>query len=72
MGSFDLAEMESLSFYDRNIKYVLCVIDFFTKYAWVKLLEGKKGKSALNVFIEILNESHRKPNKIRVDQRRKL
>ena len=63
MGNFDLAEMGSLSFYDRNIKYVLCVIDVFTKYAWVKPLKGKKGKTTLRAFIEILNEPHRKPNK---------
>ena len=72
MGNFDLAEMGSLSFYDRNIKYVLCVIDVFTKYAWVKPLKGKKGKTTLRAFIEILNEPHRKPNKFWVDQRRKF
>ena len=31
----DLAEMGSLSSKNRNVKYLLCVIDFFTKYAWV-------------------------------------
>ena len=31
----DLAEMESLSSKNKNVKYLLCVIDDFTKYAWV-------------------------------------
>ena len=33
----DLAEMGSLSSKNKNVKYLLCVIDFFTIYAWVKL-----------------------------------
>ena len=36
--------MESLSSKDKNFKYLSCVVDAFTKYAWVKPLKGKKGK----------------------------
>ena len=32
-----VVEMQSLSSNNKNIKYSLCVIDVFTKYAWVKL-----------------------------------
>ena len=35
----------------------------FSKYAWVKPLKDKKGKRVLNAFIEVINESNRKPNK---------
>ena len=38
----DLAETESLSSKNKNVKYLSCVIDFFTKYAWVKTLKNKK------------------------------
>ena len=38
----DLAEMESLSTKNENVKYSLCVIDVFTIYAWVKPLKDKK------------------------------
>ena len=38
----DLAEMESLSSNNKNVKYLLCVIDVFTKYAWVKPLKDKQ------------------------------
>ena len=38
----DLAEMESLSSKNKNVKYLSCVIDVFTKYAWVKHLKDKK------------------------------
>ena len=36
----------------------------FTKYAWVKHLKDKKGKTVLNTFIEIVNEFNCKPNKL--------
>ena len=39
----DLAEMKSLSSKNKNFKSLLCVIDVFTKYAWVKPLKDKKG-----------------------------
>ena len=64
--------MGSLSFKNRNVKYFLCVIDLFTKYAWITPLKEKKGKTVLNAFIEIVNESNRKPNKLWVDQGRKF
>ena len=46
------------------------MIDLFTIYAytWVKLLKDEKGKTVLNAFIEIVNESNRKSNKLWVDQ----
>ena len=48
------------------------MIDVFTKYAWVKPLKDKKGKTVLNAFIEIVNKSNRKPNKLWVDQGREF
>ena len=38
----DFAEMESLSSKNKDVKYLLCVIDVFTKYTWVKPLKDKK------------------------------
>ena len=54
--------MESLSSKNKRVKSLSCVIDVFTKYAWVKLLKDKKGKTVLNAFIETVNESNHKPN----------
>ena len=39
---------------------------------WVKSLNNEKGTTVLNAFVEILNESNRKPNKIWVDQEREF
>ena len=44
----------------------------FPKYTWVKPLKDKKGKTVLHAFIEIVNESNRKPNKLWVDQGREF
>ena len=66
----DLVEMGSLSFKNRGIKYLLCVIDVFTKSARVKLLKDKKAKTVLNGFIGIEKESKHQPNKLWIDQRR--
>ena len=38
----DLADMQSLSKYNKGIKYLLCAIDLFSKYAWVIAMEDKK------------------------------
>ena len=67
----DLAEIESLFSKNKNVKYLLCVIDVFSKYAWVKPLQGKKCKVVLNGLIEIVNEFHHKLNKLWVDQGKK-
>ena len=57
-----------LSIKNRGVKYLLLVIDFFTKYAWVKPLKDQKAKTVFHDLIEIVNESKRKPNKLWVDQ----
>ena len=64
----DLADMQSLSKKNKGIKYLLCAIDLFSKYAFVIPLKDKKGISITNAFKKILKQSNRKPNKIWVDQ----
>ena len=59
--------MQSLSKYNKGIKYLLCAIDLFSKYAWVIPIKDKKGTSIVNAFKKIISEG-RKPNKIWVDQ----
>ena len=59
--------MQSLSRYNKRIKYLLCAIDLFSKYAWVVPIKDKKGTSIVNAFQKIISEG-RKPNKIWVDQ----
>ena len=64
----DLADMQSLSKKNKDIKYFLCAIDLFSKYAFVVPLKDKKGIIIVNAFNKIIKQSNRKPNKIWVDQ----
>ena len=64
----DLADMQSLSRKNKGIKYLLCVIDLYSKYAFLIPLKDKKGISILNAFDKIIKQYNRKPNKIWVDQ----
>ena len=59
--------MESLSKYNKGIKYLLCAIDLFSKYAWVVLLKDKRGITIINTFQKIISKG-RKPNRIWVDK----
>ena len=63
----DLADMQSLSKFNKRIKYLLCAIDLLSKYAWVIPLKDKKETSIVNAFQKIISKE-RKPNKIWVDQ----
>ena len=63
----DLADMQSLSKYNKEIKYLLCEIDVFSKYTQFVPLKGKRGISIVNAFREIISK-RRKPNKIRLGQ----
>ena len=65
----DLADTQLLSKKNKGIKYLLCAIDLFSKYAFAVPLKDKKGISITNAFNKIIKQSNRKPNKIWVDQR---
>ena len=64
----DLADTQSLSKKNKGIKYLLCAIDLFSKYAFAVPLKDKKGISIVNTFNKIIKQSNRKPNKIWVDE----
>ena len=60
--------MQLLSKYNKGIRFLLCAIDIFSKYAWVVPLKDEKRKSIVKAFQIILKQSNRKPNKIWVDK----
>ena len=64
----DLADIQLISKYNKGIRYLLCAINRFSKYAWVVTLKDKKEFTIVNAFQSILDSSKRKPNKIWVDQ----
>ena len=54
----------TISKFNKGFRFLLCVIDIASKYAWVVPLKDKKGISTVNAFQEILDDSKRQPNKI--------
>ena len=68
--------MQLMSKFNKGYRFLLRVIDIFSKYAWVIPLKDKKGDSIVNAVQKILKESDRseakskwrKPNKIWVDK----
>ena len=64
----DLADMQLISKFNKGFRFLLCVIDIFSKYVWVVPLKYKKRVSIANAFQKIFDVSKRKPNKIWVDK----
>ena len=60
----DLVDMQLIIKYNKGIRYLLCVFDLFSRYAWVIPLKNKKGESIVEGFEKILDDANRKPNKI--------
>ena len=68
----DLADMQLISKFNKGFKFLLCVVDTFSKYAWIVPLKDEKGVSIVNAFQKTLNDStgrqsqskRHKPNKI--------
>ena len=48
----DLADMQSLSRKNKGIKYLLCVIDLYSKYAFVIPLKDEKGLIMISICIQ--------------------
>ena len=64
--------MQLISKFNKELRFLLCVIDIFSKYAWVVPLKDKKGISIVDDFQKLLDDSSRKPNKIWVDKGREF
>ena len=58
--------MQAFAKFNRGVKYLLVVIDFFSKYGWLIPLKDKMGKSVASALKTIFEE--RKPQKMWVDK----
>ena len=57
-----------MSKFNKRFRFLLCVIDIYSKYAWAVPLKDKIGIIIVNAPQKILNDSKRKLNKIWVDK----
>ena len=63
----DLADMQLINKFNKGFRFLLCVFDIFSKYAWLVSLEDKKDITITNAFQKILKEFNIKPDKTCVD-----
>src|SRR5690606_13835704 len=66
--ALDLASMESYVEYNDGFKFILCIIDVFSKYAWCVPLKNKTGAMILKAVKDVITESKRSPEFIWCDK----
>ena len=64
----DLADMQLISKFNKGFRFLLCLIDIYSKYPCVIPLKDKKCITITNAFQKVLKESNKKTNKIWVDK----
>lgn len=63
----DLADVQNLSEFNKGIKYLLVIVDVFSRFLWVRCLKDKKAQSVIDAFKDIL-DGPRHPKAIRTDK----
>ena len=56
MGT-DLADMQLIAVFNKEIRFLLCVIDLFSEYLWIVLLKDEKGITIVSAFQKVWNKS---------------
>ncbi len=65
----DLADVHALAKYNDNIRYILTVIDCFSKYAWAVPVRSKNAKDMTNAFKDLFRQSRQRvPLKLHTDK----
>ena len=64
----DLITLIKYSKQHKNYKYILTVIDFFSKFSWCYPLETKKSEEIINSSKDIFKRFKRKPSMIQSDE----
>ena len=65
--SADLVDMQAFAKY-KGFKFLLTIIDLFSRYAWVIPLKEKTGAVVRDAFAQVVKISNRKPGKLWVDE----
>lgn len=66
--SMDLVDMSEWKADNGGEKYMLTVVDVFSRFAWVRPMLTKSANDTFAAFIDIVDSSGRRPKKIWVDQ----
>lgn len=72
LWQMDLGQLDRYAKVNKNFKYILTVIDCFSKFIWAKPLKTKTGEEVTHAFESILKESGRRPKNLQTDQGREF
>ena len=64
----DLAEMGAYATLNDNYRYILTVIDVFSRYAWARAIRQKTGQEVRDAFVDIFTSDGRQPHQLQTDQ----
>ena len=64
----DLIDVANIASHNQNFKFILTVIDVFSKYAWVVPLKNKTNETLINAFNSIFESSKRIPKRLHTDE----
>ena len=66
--SMDLMDVHQHSNENNGVKFLMVVVDSMSKYVWVEAMKDKTANECMNAFKNILSKSHRKPEKLWIDE----
>jgi Integrase core domain len=64
----DLVEMQSYSRQNQGNRYILCVIDIFSRFAYTRPIKDKTGKEVSTALKDIITSSGKSPKRLQTDQ----
>ena len=62
-----MVDIQQLKSYNHGFRYILNVIDVFSKFVWSVPIKDKTGKAITNTLQSIVKSSQRKPKELWVD-----
>ena len=63
----DLCDTSNVKQFNDGDTFILSIIDVFSKMGFSRSLKEKKGQLVLKAFLNVLEESGRKPTKVQTD-----
>jgi len=66
--AMDLAQMNAYEEFNDGYKYILCIVDVFSKYAFCVPLKNKNSETVLSAVKKVISDSGREPEKFWVDK----